>query len=209
MHDADIAVIDLPQLVGLLCCKRATCLIDSGASGNFCSLEFARRHHLPVRVRSRRRTITLADGSQQSSRLFIPDAQLQLGDRCEQVNFTVMSLASHNFDVVLGMPWLTHANPSIDWARRTLTLPPSQHHEPATILRLMKCKELKRAVRDQTLEVIMVLRCIQNQDGTELVQGTEQEKADAETRRVLAEYADVFPAELPKRLPPDRDVDSN
>jgi len=89
-----------------------------------------------------------------------PDAQLQLGDRCEQVNFTVMSLASHNFDVVLGMPWLTHANPSIDWARRTLTLPPSQHHEPATILRLMKCKELKRAVRDQTLEVIMVLRSL-------------------------------------------------
>jgi hypothetical protein len=72
ISDTD-GIADLPQLVGSLNGKSAICLIDCGASGNFISLEFARRHRIPMVTHRRQRTITLADGSQQSSHLFVKD----------------------------------------------------------------------------------------------------------------------------------------
>lgn len=199
-------VADLPQLVGSFCGKRAINLIDCGASGNFVNLEFVRRHGIPMATRHRRRTITLADGSQQSSRLFVKDAQLQLGAHRERMDFTVMNLKNHDFDVVLGMPWLTRANPRIDWAQRVMTIASTTKSQPI-LLQLMKHKELKHAIRNHLLDVVMVLR-YQNGAGSVITDGAgEAEKIATETQRVLSEYPDVFPPDLPKRVPPDREVD--
>jgi len=161
-------------------------------------------------TRQRRRTITLADGSQQSSRLYVPDAHLQLGSHRERLDCTVMNLKNHEFDVVLGMPWLTRINPRIDWARRVMTIPGSAKASESNQLRLMKHKELKHAIRNHLLDVVMVLQCCEPSSGANPVdaQGAvESEKISTETRRLLADYADVFPADLPKRVPPERDVD--
>ena len=209
---ADVA--DLPQLVGSFGGRRAVCLIDCGASGNFISLEFVRRHGIPMVISRRRRTITLADGSQQSSRLCVQDVPLQLGRHRERMDCTVMSLKNHGFDVVLGMPWLQQANPQIDWSRRVMTLrgPGASPSSEPTLLRLMKHKELKSAMRNHLLEVAMVLRlykpvsdssrCDHSDDTT-----AESEKVTAETQRLMCEYRDVFPPDLPRKVPPDRDVD--
>jgi hypothetical protein len=194
--------------------KRAVCLVDSGASGNFVSLDLVRRACLPVVVHRRRRTITLADGSRQSSRMCVKQLQLRLGEHTETIDLTVMPLKHHDFDVVLGMPWLSRANPLIDWAHRTLTIRAAAAKGVAgATLRLVNAKELKRSVRKSEVDCIFVLREVQPRNASttapEQPEGSaaEAEKVGSETRSLLAEYADCFPPDLPKRLPPSRDVD--
>jgi hypothetical protein len=208
-------VTDLPQLEGTLAGRRAVCLIDSGASGNFVSLDLIRRARLPVTVHHRRRTITLADGSRQSSRLCAKQLQLRLGTHCETIDLTVMPIHHHDFDLVLGMPWLTRVNPQIDWAQRTLTIAAEPvTGQPSTTLRLINSKELKRCVAQSQVEYIFVLRHAdrvssdsKHCSSEDASSAAETEKVLAESRAVLAEYADRFPPDLPKQLPPRREVD--
>lgn len=186
------------------------CLVDSGASGNFVSLDLVRRACLPVVVHHRRRTITLADGSRKSSHMCVKQLQLRLGDHTEAIDLTVMPLKNHDFDLVLGMPWLTRVNPLIDWAHRTLTIPAAAaKDQAATTLRLINAKELKRAVHKSEVECVFVLREVQPKDPSPaaVVSSAEAEKVHSESQAVLAEYSDRFPPDLPKRLPPSRDVD--
>lgn len=188
------------------------CLIDCGATGNFVSIDFVRRACLPVMTHHRRRTITLADGSRQSSRMSAEQVQLRLGTHCETIDLTVMPIKHQNFDVVLGMPWLARVNPAIDWTQRLLTITGTPtKNEPTTTLRLMNAKELKRCVAKSQVEYIYLLRHTQrtNDEQSEDASNstTEIEKIHSETRAVLSEYSDRFPPDLPKRLPPRRDVD--
>lgn len=145
----------------------------------------------------------------------VKQLQLRLGDRTEALDLTVMPLKHHDFDVVLGMPWLARVNPQIDWARRTLSFPAAKEHAAST-LRLINAKELKRAVHHSTVDCIFVLREVVPQPEASVslrvaedtgCTSAESEKIAAETRAVLSEYADCFPPDLPKRLPPSRDVD--
>ena len=85
--------------------------------------------------------------------------QLRLGTHCETIDLTVMPIKHQNFDVVLGMPWLTRINPAIDWTQRLLTITgTATKNEPATTLRLMNAKELKRCVAKSQVEYIYLLR---------------------------------------------------
>lgn len=205
MNAQDDSAASLPQLVGSFCHHRAVCLVDSGASGNFVSLDFCRRHGIPIRTTRRRRTITLADNSKQTSRLLVEKAQLRLGSHEEEHPFTVMNL-NMNFDVILGMPWLTRVNPQIDWATGSMTIRDTR--SKPTIAQFIKHKELKRFIRKHTVDVVLVLRtCVLNHDPLEKEEGLPAEKSENERKRLLAEYPDCFPPDLPKQLPPDREVD--
>jgi hypothetical protein len=201
---------DLPQIVGSLSGRRAVCLIDSGAKGNFVSLDFVRRACLPMVTYHRRRIITLADGSSQSSHLCVKQVQLRLGTHCEALDLTVMPIKRHDFDVVLGTPWLVHVNPQIDWAQRTMTIAAkSKNDRPGAPLRLMNTKELKRFVTKSQVDCMFLLSStkLKEQDKQSETTPAEIEKVRSETQAVLSEYSDCFPPDLPRCLPPERDVD--
>jgi len=139
----------------------------------------------------------------------VQQLQLRLGDHTEALDLTVMPLKHHAFDVVLGMPWLSRVNPRIDWTHRILTIPAAKE-QAASTLRLINAKELKRSVQKSAVDCLFVLREVQ--PATDLAEASEasaaeSEKVASETRAVLTEYADCFPPDLPKRLPPSRDVD--
>ena len=53
---------------------------------------------------------------------------LQIGDKDEHQTFYVIQCG--NEDIILGLPWLREANPSIDWAAGTVMLPDAKlkHH---------------------------------------------------------------------------------
>jgi hypothetical protein len=82
----------LPEVQGTFCGRKATFLIDSGASNNFVNLEFVRRGHIPVTSTLSKQTIRLADGSERSSSLTVIGAKLQLGEHHEYGNFTAMPI---------------------------------------------------------------------------------------------------------------------
>ncbi len=198
------------MLDGLFSNRSARILVDSGASKKFVSLDFCRRHHLPIGPTRRASTVRLADGSERSSRLRVFDAELSLGPYRERGDFIVMPLTGHDFDVILGMPWLEAVNPAIDWRARTLTIPARGSASPTTTLQFIKQKQLKREIRCDTLDSIWVLRTTFEPDDDDDSAPAEpasldEEQSRAETAGILADYSDVFGEELQK--PPDRSFD--
>lgn len=206
---------DLPQLVGFFCEHRAVHLVDSGASHNYVSLRFLRRHGIAVMPTRRAKTVTLADGSQRASHLRVLRAHLRFGDFHQFFDFVAMPLEGHDFDVILGMPWLKATNPCIDWQQGTLSIPAkSQANDSAApvMLQLIKHKQLRCELRAGKLDLLMVMRSFHPSDAS--VQSMEatgasadREKAATEGERLTKEFPDVFPPELPKQIPPARDVD--
>lgn len=182
------------------------------------NLGFARKAKLSVMPSKTKQVVRLADGSERSSSLMVC-ANLQLGSHQEYSNLTAMPLRGHQFDVILGMPWLKKHNPIIDWAARRITLPspsdsssgPEVKLEPAqrpraSLYFIMKTKTLKREVRCNRIEEVYLLSvAMKKEDPPEST--TSAEKIKEETERITQEYEDVFPDELPPQLPISRVVD--
>lgn len=138
--------------------------------------------------------VILPNGSRQTLNLYVTDL-----DVC---------------DVILGKPWLTRYNPSIDWRRNTITLP----HEDLPINAiptnplppLMSHLALKqharrmrrsRKYRQSNPLFIAYVRTADTSPQLRSLRGPEH------LEDVLQEYQDVFPPDIPKRLPPKRSID--
>ena len=91
----------------------AVILIDSGATGNFISSGYALEHRLPSSSIGPVSLITLADGSQHKSNSIVEFAQIRIGSYTDSLSLVAVPLSG--YDAILGMSWLYHFNPEIDW----------------------------------------------------------------------------------------------
>jgi hypothetical protein len=109
------------RAVGVLNSKvDVTCLVDSGASQNFLSLELLKEAGVPMGTIEGDPTVRLGDGRIVSALGLAKDVPLKLGAAVDRMEFVV--LPNSCGDVVLGMPWLTDKNPRIDWRKRTVVV---------------------------------------------------------------------------------------
>jgi Retroviral aspartyl protease len=92
-----------------------TILIDSGGSGNFVSSTFVQRHS-KIKAQPSNSTVALADGTTRPTSI-VKSATIRIMTYTDDIDFVVCPLVG--YDVILGMPWLSHYNPNIDW----------EHHE--------------------------------------------------------------------------------
>jgi hypothetical protein len=99
----------------------ATVLIDSGAQRDFVSNRFIARHALSTTPLDQPLRIRLANGQLQATRQHLPDATVSFGPHTTTRPLTVTSIDA--FDIILGKPWLTDVNPSIDWTTNTILTP--------------------------------------------------------------------------------------
>ena len=91
----------------------AVFLVDSGATGNFVSTSFVSKSKLSLSPSDSLASVSLADGSPQPAEGIL-SAYVSIGEVYrEQLNLAATSL--QGYDVILGMPWLQHHNPTIDW----------------------------------------------------------------------------------------------
>lgn len=99
---------------------RLQAMIDSGASGNFASESFIKRHGIATQRKKEGYELIAVDGSSLPSveRETIP-LPLAIQRHHEEIVLDVTDMASH--DIVLGIPWLRKHNPVIDWRRGVLT----------------------------------------------------------------------------------------
>lgn len=109
----------LLKLIGTLAGHQTIFLVDCGATGNFISSEFVSRHELKSSSLLQPDAITLADGSKQSTGSFLKSASIHIGSYTDEVDFVSIPLVGA--DVILGMPWLGHYNPDIDWIKNTIS----------------------------------------------------------------------------------------
>ena len=66
------------------------------------------------------RTVHTADGKELEVKGYLPNARLRVGEFSCSISMPVLQLAP-GMDAILGKPWLTRVNPSIDWQCNTVT----------------------------------------------------------------------------------------
>lgn len=103
-------------------------LIDSGASFNFIANSFISKHHLTTAAVDGP-TIQLADGTLHKTNSMVT-ATVRIGAYIGKIQAYALPLQG-SYDVILGTPWLTDANPCINWRQRSLSI--NQHGQTITV----------------------------------------------------------------------------
>ena len=181
-------------------------LLDSGASKNFVNESFASKNKMLTKKVSSME-VELADGRKSTTSRIVEIKKLELGSyRTSGIKAQIMKL--QRYDIILGKPWLYHANPTIDWRTNTLTFNYGTKKivvEAAKISGETSCNSVYIS-RQQFSKI---------PDSEEIfaiyVNNTEklEVKKDniPEVNKILKEFADVFPTTLPEKLPPKRAID--
>ena len=94
-------------------------MLDSGATGNFVSSGFIQKHGFTTTSLPGQDTVTLADGSTQTTGSMVQAAAVQICSYTDRLDLVTLPLTG--YDVILGMPWLYHYNPVVDWQQESIT----------------------------------------------------------------------------------------
>jgi hypothetical protein len=97
-------------------------LINCGANCQFKCPEFAERNGIVLDELPNPQTLTLFDGSNASTRKITHESttRLSIGKHTEILSWKITRLQK-DCDMVLGIGWLRHHNPRIDWAANSIT----------------------------------------------------------------------------------------
>ena len=96
-------------------------LVDCGASGfSFINREFARQHNLPQFTLKEPRRLKVIDGRPIDSRDITHTVKVKLDINGHQEQLTAFITKLGHYPIVLGIPWLPHHNPHIDWEKNTI-----------------------------------------------------------------------------------------
>ena len=173
--------------------------------GNFISARVVERLKLKTK-KVPNQPLSFANGTQADCNQEI-ETLLTIQNLEEPIRLKLAPLPSH--DVILGKPWLEKRNPRIDWVNNTIDITinnrtyrleskPKPNACPEPTSKHISAIQTKRSNNDE------IFLAIVNQIGTE----NESEKpTEALGHPLLKDFADVFPEDLPKRLPPERNVD--
>jgi hypothetical protein len=154
----------------------AIILFDSEASHSFISSSFVVKHSLPIATMKHTMLVS-SPGGEMRTKHICPAVSITI--RGVHFPSNLILLDSKGIDIILGMDWLSKYNGVIQCAR----------------------KAVKLTKKDGT-SVEFVTMVQSNQDSV-----LNQTKAIAlEDIRVVQEYPDVFPEELPG-MPPNRDIE--
>ena len=96
-------------------------MIDSSATGNFMSIELARKNQIPGVKKDDSYQLMVADEtllSQDEGMVRTETPPLRCRIQGRDLGQTVFDLISILQDVLQGMPWLEKVNPRIDWMLR-------------------------------------------------------------------------------------------
>jgi hypothetical protein len=184
-------------------------LVDSGSGKSFIDTTLASKNDMPRAQKLTPDRVKLADGSLQPSTEILPAAQLRCANYAEEV--TLHATPLHGFGVILGKDWLSRHQPRIDWKRNIVRFThkgkkhalqgPSRRQAlvaPAISHMLLTVTQLKKELTDEDKGFICHLK----------TESKDQESHTAcDLREVIEEFRDVFPAELPGGLPPERDIE--
>ena len=194
--------------------------MDSGANGNFVSSTWVEKVHVKALDRVSTKNITFANGQCELSQRMLPHAQMRLQGHQEKIDLDVIDL--QGYDAILGKPWLTKHNPHIDWKGHQLTLHQGRYAKlilhgilkpiqqetrtdsSATPKPLSAC-QFRRLVKKGKAQAYVAM--VRSAPSPDVAAVSEDQPGHPLAQQLVTEFLDVFPADLPKRLPPKRDLD--
>jgi hypothetical protein len=213
---------------------RVRCLIDCGASSDFISIDFIKRHGLEKLMLTTGHLVRGYDG-QVTPAAGIIEAAVSLsllGEAKGAPPQQLLVAQLHSDDVILGLPWLAATGAVIDFAARSVSL--VHGGSRSTISLALASPQAQASASQQTcsaqlMEAVLSLYSAEVDDNSHASHGAlatmlrdfddrgsmrprrlataaspEDAALDALRKRMLAEHADVFPDKLPPGLPPGR-----
>ena len=212
---------------------KVSALIDSGACSNFLSSNLISRLNSRLRHCSNSVSIRLANGSTMKANGLYKS--LSISDEKLYDDHIDCIAAPINYDLILGKPWLTNRNPSIDWKSNTIqfifngnqivwnhiqetSVSPNINGKSIECSNidnvsdfLISAKQFGRLLNLSQIESVHAVCCntIDIIDMKYEVNSCCDVSTDEEimTQKIYKEFKDIFPEELPDELPPQRHVD--
>ena len=200
---------ELLKVQGKINGRPATMLIDSGSTHDFLADQFVKKNNIRTKSCPESLTVTLADGSASTRTWETTDSlKVIVSDFRDEQEFTVFPLT--HYDAILGKPWLTRNNPSINFRTNDVQLGTTKftardgnqasHKAPSQPESLLiSGRQARHALRQGAQGFIAIVTSAQEpQEG--------KREMNRDIQALLKEFTDVFPEELPDRLPPERTV---
>jgi hypothetical protein len=161
----------------------ANVLFDTGATHSFVTVSWVESHNIPATPMYPPMRVSSVGGRTQTDRFF-PSAKVQIRGIEFPAHLIVMGNQDTTIDVILGMNWLTKYQASLSCDKRTVKLVSLSGEEVLVEL------------------VLFGLRKESCHQGTACI----EEIKPLEAIKVVSEFLDVFPKELPS-MPPERKVE--
>src|ERR1700694_5809255 len=109
----------LITFMGLVDNQPAYILIDSGATNNYISELFVRKHKLYTEPLAEPAEAALANGLSLSVIRMVPSIPIHIQEYKDEINANVLAL--DKYDMVLSMAWLNTYSPTVDYRAKTLS----------------------------------------------------------------------------------------
>ncbi|XP_038979924.1 uncharacterized protein LOC120110029, partial [Phoenix dactylifera] len=174
-------------------------LFDSGAMHSFVSSTFVQKHDLPCVQLEYDLHVSIPAGSGMIGNQVCNTCPIQIVGRDLHADLIVIDM--HDFDIILGMDWLASQFATINCHEKQVNFQipgdtkfsfvgSGAYSSP----RVVSAMQIKRLLRKESMAYIAT------------VVNTRQSDQRLEDIRVVNEYPDVFPEDLPS-LPPDREIE--
>ena len=97
-------------------------LLDSGATGLVMSSEFTRKQGFKLKKLERPIQVRNVDGSFNKERLIENTVEVNIYYKGHVERTEIDVIGGQKWSVILGMPWLAHHNPEINWKTREVKM---------------------------------------------------------------------------------------
>ena len=197
-QDADAAPNVVTGIISILDHDAYT-LVDPGATHSFASKHFLDRFQIKTQPLEGRMRVSLPAGDPLFSDRVVRDSRVLIGG--QEFPADLVALDMRDFDVVLGMDWLSHHRATLDCYKKEV-----KFHRPGKFE--VKFRGMRRELSSNMISAMAAQRMLRKgcQGYLAYVVETEKEGTLVDEIPVVREFPDVFPDDI-AGLPPDREVE--
>ena len=197
-QDADAAQDVVTGIISILDHDAYT-LVDQGATHSFASKHFLDRFQIKTHPLEGRMRVSFPAGDPLFSDRVIRDSRILIGR--QEFPVDLVALDMRDFDVVLGMDWLSRHKATLDCYKKEVKL-----HRPGKLE--VKFNVMRRELSSNMISAMAMQRMLRTgyQGYLAYVVETENEGTLVDEIPVVKEFPDVFLDDI-AGLPPDREVE--
>ena len=176
----------------------AYALVDLGATHSFISVSFTERHQIESQPIDGRMVVSVPNGDIMISERIVPCSRLVIQNKEFPADLIVLGI--HDFDIVLGMDWLSKHRATLDCYKKEVRL--VRPEEPGVIFRGIRREITPSLINAMTASKMLWKGC---QGYLAFVVDRRQEGTRLEDIPIVKYFPDVFPDDI-LGLPLDREV---
>ena len=174
-------------------------LVDPGATHSFISVPFTERHQIESQPIDGRMVVSVPNGDTMISERIVPCSRLVIQNKDFPADLIVLGI--HDFDIVLGMDWLSKHRATLDCYKKEVRL--VRPEEPGVIFWGIGREIAPSLINAMTASKMLRKGC---QGYLAFVVDRRQKGTRLEDIPIVKEFPDVFPYDI-SGLPPDREVE--